>query len=337
MTTLDSSHAPASEASGPDGGTSHDRLFKTLFEEFLGDLLELVHPELAATLDLGGFQPADKELFTDFRKQGHVEADVVRQARSREDEPQLVLVHVETEGKFLLGEFDDRIFRYNLHLTLNSDFPVVSVAVFLTGGAAGLEIREVSKRVGPFRPLCFQYLAFGLSGSLAEEYVDRPQPLAAALAALMSSRVWDEAEKKMHCLEGIRRAEGLDVRQQFLLARVVDTYVELTEREQQRFVAELARAENKEVREMVVTWEEALAESRAEGESHGRVEGRAEGRAEGEARAKQEDLLLVARHRLTSMPADFEDKIRGISDLERLNDLLERLIKTESIDDLDLQ
>ena len=34
----------ASEAAA--GGTSHDRLFKTLFEEFLGNLLELIHPEL---------------------------------------------------------------------------------------------------------------------------------------------------------------------------------------------------------------------------------------------------------------------------------------------------
>ncbi len=312
----DTTHASEPEETAPEGATSHDKLFKTLFEEFLGDLLELVHPDLAATLDLGGFQPADKELFTDFRKLGHVEADVVRQTTSLEAEPQLVLVHVETEGEFR-NVFDDRIFRYNLHLTLNADFPVVSVAVFVTGGQAGIEIREVSKTVGPFTPLRFRYLAFGLSGSLAEEYLNRPQPLAAALAALMSSRVWDEVEKKMRCFERIGRAEELDIRQRFLLARVVDTYVELTEREQERFAAELARAENKEVREMVVTWEEALTER--------------------EARAKQEDLLLVARHRFVPMPAELEDKIRTISDPDRLNDLLVQLLESDSVDDLDLE
>ena len=31
---------------------SHDKLFKTVFRYFLKDLVELVHPELAALLDL---------------------------------------------------------------------------------------------------------------------------------------------------------------------------------------------------------------------------------------------------------------------------------------------
>ncbi len=323
MTQSDAEH-DAPEPGGSDLETSHDKLFKTLFEEFLGELLQLVHPELAADLDLGGFQPADKDLFADFRKQGHVEPDVVRQTMSREAVPQLVIVHIETEGEFR-GEIDGRMLLYNLHLTIKSDVPVVSVAVFLTGGPSGIEVRVVRKKVGPFEPLSLKYLAFGLSSSLAEEYVKRSQPLASALAALMGSRLWDQVEKKMRCFGGIGRAAGLNIRQRFLLARVVDTYIELDEREKERFAAELARSENKEVREMVVTWEEALAEREAEG------------RIEGQARAKQEDLLLVARHRFASLPPDFEEKLRGISDLDRLNDLLESLLKSESADDLDLE
>ena len=80
---------------------------------------------------------------------------------------------------------------------------------------------------------------------------------------------------------------------------------------------------------MVVTWEEAIAESRAEGKS--------QGRAEGEVVAKQEDSLLVVNHRFPTLPIGFGDRIRAISDLDRLNDLFEQLLKTESIDDLDLE
>ena len=204
--------------------------------------------------------------------------------------PQLVLVHVETQGDFG-QEIDGRMERYNLHLTLKSDFPVISVVVFLRGGKPGIEVREVRRRVGPFEALHFKYFAFGLSGSLAEEYVDRPQPLAAALAALMRSKQWDNARRKLHCFAGIGRAEGLDIRQRFLLARVVDTYVQLDEREQEHFAAELARSENEEVQEMVVTWEEALAER--------------------ETKGAQGADLRAAERRFGPLPKDFEEKIRG--------------------------
>ena len=75
------------------------------------------------------------------------------------------------------------------------------------------------------------------------------------------------------------------------------------------------------VREMVVTWEEALAESRAEGE----------------AIAKQEDILAVARHRFAELPSGFDGTVRAISDLDHLNDLFEQLLKANAIDDLDLE
>ena len=165
-----------------------------------------------------------------------------------------------------------------------------------------------------------RYFAFGLSGSLAEDFVHRPQPLAAALAALMRSRIWDNPERKMQCFEGIRRAEWLDIRQRFLLARVVDTYVQLDEREEERFVAQLARAENKEVRHMVVTWEEALAESRAEGE----------------LQAAQGADLRAAERRFGPVPQAFEEKIRATQDLDRLYRILDQILEAESIDEIDL-
>lgn len=98
-----------------------------------------------------------------------------------------------------------------------------SIVVFLRGGPPGVEVRQVVDRVGPFEINRFRYLALGLSQSLAEEYVDRPQPLAAALAALMRSEVWGRVERKIECLQAIRRPENLDRSQRFLLARIVNT------------------------------------------------------------------------------------------------------------------
>ena len=307
---------------------SHDKLFKIVFRYFLKDLVEIVEPQLAALLDLQNLKFVDKELFADLRKKGHVLSDLVAETTSLEREPTDVLIHVETERKHL-SIFDARMAEYGLLLTLTFDGPVISIVVFLKGARRGVEIREVKRQVGSFEPVCYRFLALGLSQSLAEDYVDRPQPLAAALAALMRSKVWDRVEQKLHCLQAIGRAKHLDQDRQYVLVKVVETYLRLNEIEERRFQAEMEREVNKEVREMVVTWEEALAEREAEGESRGR--------AEGEAIAKQDDILFVARHQFHDLPSGFEDTIRAISDLDRLNGLFEQVLKTESLEDVGLE
>ncbi len=302
---------------------SHDKLFKTVFRYFLKDLVEIVEPQLAVLLDLRNLKFVDKELFADFRKKGHVLSDLVAETTSFERQPQDVLVHVEIERTHL-GIFDARMAEYGLHLTLTFGRPVISIVVFLTGGRRGMEIREVRRQVGSFEPVRYRYLALGLSQSLAEDYVDRPQPLAAALAALMRSKVWDRVEQKLRCLQAIGQAKDLGVDRRYILVKVVETYLRLDEAEEQRFKAEMEREVNKEVREMVVTWEEALAESRAEGETRGR------------ARAAQDADLRVAERRFGPLPQAFEERIHAIRDLDRLYRILDRILEASSIDEIDL-
>ncbi len=306
---------------------SHDKLFKIVFRVFLKDLVELVHPQLAALLDLRNLKFVDKERFADLRKKGHVVSDLVAETTSLEPEPQDVLVHVETERKNL-SIFDSRMAEYGLHLTLTSGGPVISIVVFLTGGRRGVEIREVRRRVGFFEPVRYRYLALGLSQSLAEDYVDRPQPLAAALAALMRSRIWDRVEQKLRCLQAIGRADHLDVDQRYILVRVVETYLRLDGIEEQRFKVEMEREVNKEVREMVVTWEEALAEREARG--------KATGRSLGQVEAAQGADLRAAVRRFGPLPQAFEDRIHAIRDLERLYQILDQILEAESIGEIDL-
>jgi hypothetical protein len=60
-----------------------------------------------------------------------------------------------------------------------------------------------------------------------------------------------------------RRAD-LDDARHFLLAEVVDLHVELDKEQPAKFDAELLTEGNKEVREMVITWEEHLADREAD-------------------------------------------------------------------------
>lgn len=317
---------------------SHDKVFKTVFRYFLKDLVELVHPELAATLDLDHPKFLDKDLFVDFRKAGHREPDLVAEASTWEGEPRLVLVHLDVEGNFRREAIDHRMPRYSMHLALTSDKPVISVAVFLHGGQAGAEVRKVAQRVGPFEIWRFRYLAFGLSKALAEEYVGRPQPLAAALAALMRSEIWDRVEKKVRCLEAVIQAEGLDLARRYMLAKVVDAYIELDDEEKRRFA--VAMEEHKEVLEMVVTWEEALAEREAKGRDEGEARGRVEGHMEGRVAEAQEAIWLLMKHRFRlgrSELAQLRVKLQAISDLDRLHEILERASEAERFEEVDMR
>ena len=83
---------------------------------------------------------------------------------------------------------------------------------------------------------------------------------------------------------------------------------------------------------MVVTWEEALAESRAEGKSQGRAEGRSLGQVE----AAQEADLRAAERRFGALPQAFKDKISQTEDLDRRYQILDQILEAKSISEIDL-
>jgi hypothetical protein len=309
-----------SSAGDGNGSTSHDKLFKNAFRRFFRDLIELVHPELAEGLDLDHPRFLPPEVFADFRKAGHLEPDLVAEVAASEAGSRLVTLHVEIENRFT-QEMDERVWLYNLHLRIDRKKPVLSYVVYLKGGTASLEVHELVESVGSFEVHRFHFVAFCLSQSLAEEYVRHPQPLAGALAALMRSEIWGRIEQKLECLRAIRRPPDLDLSQRYALGRIVDTYIRLDQGEAEAFAARLAEDENKEVREMVVTWEEALAEREARGQLE----------------AAREADLRAARRRFGSLPAEFEDRLGDIDDLERLYEILDQVLEAESLDDIDLR
>ncbi len=321
---------------------SQDKLLKTAFELFFRDLVELVVPELAATWNLETIKLGSDKLFTDLRKRGHVVPDLIAEVATLGGS-QIVVVHVEIEGTFRKA-FDLRMWCYYMHLRLQTKKSIVPIVVFLHGGPAGIEWREVVDWVDSIEIARFRYLAFGLSRSQASEYLARPQPLAAALAARMRRGKWDKVEHKLRCLQAIGEAKNLDVDHQYILGKIVETSVRLDEEEEQRFYDELRKDANKEVQEMAITWQEALAESKATGWAEGKAQGWMEGRQEGEAKGRLEGevyaahlaVLIAARGRFGTVPAVFESQVRAIKDLDRLFQILERIAKARSLGEIDL-
>jgi len=190
--------------------------------------------------------------------------------------------------------------------------------------------------VGKYRFIVFRYLAFGLSRCLAEEWVHRPQRLAPALAALMRSEIWDRVEQKIECLRAVKRADVNDS-QRFMLATIVNRFVELDSEEKERYEMEIMREDNKEVQQMLLTWDEALAQERALGEAKGEARGEARGEAKGLLKATREAIVLVAERRHGAVPAAFVEALEKIDDLSRLHEFLDQALTVRSLDELDLE
>ncbi len=178
--------------------------------------------------------------------------------------------------------------------------------------------------VGKYKFIVFRYLAFGLSRCLAEEWVHRPQRLAPALAALMRSEIWDRVEQKIECLRAVERADVNDS-QRFMLATIVNRYVELKPEDKERYEMGIMREDNKEVQQMLLTWEEALAQERAQGEAKGLL------------KATREAIVLVAERRHGAVPDALVEALEKIDDLSRLHELLDQALTVRSLEELDLE
>ncbi len=298
--------------------TSHDLIFKTACRYFFGDVVELTRPDLARRLDLGEVEFIEQEAFSDFPEGERSIADLVAKVRLKDGSERILLIQVEVEGEFRRA-MDERTFAYYLHLRLKYRLPLVTIVIFLKGGKTPLEVRQVVDEIAGFEVCRYRYVAFCLRPSRAEDFVDRPQALAPAFAALMKSD-WDPVEKKLRCLRAVSRAAVDDARR-YVLAKIVDVYVELDETEAARFAAEVERESNKEVRRMVITWEDALAASKVEGK----------------AEAARNHIVRILQRRLRSVPSFVEAKLRAIDSVERLEEILDQAIVVSSADELVLE
>ncbi len=194
------------------------------------------------------------------------------------------------------------------------------IVIFLKGGKEGLAMREFVDRAEGIEVCRFRYVAFALGRNRSEDFVDLPQPLAPALAAMMKSD-WHPARKKLRCLQAIRRADIDDARR-FLLVKIVELYVELDQAEAERYAAEVAKQDNEEIREMIITWEQTLAASKAEGE------------AKGVAKGVRNSILRILERRLESVPAWVRQKLDGIRSVERLEEILGQALTVRAADEL---
>lgn len=207
----------------------HDPIFKSLLRTFFAGFLRLVVPGMAERMDLSSPVFLDKEL-TAFDPPARSRlVDLLVRVPLKGASGRTLLIHTEVENRASRG-IGDRIRNYQRWIQARHDEQILSIALFLHGGRAGVcEETIKGDLAGPGLP-AFRYLSFGLSRCRAAEYLEKPDPLAWALAALMDRRPWSRAELKMRCLARIAEAPLMEAERRELV-NCVETYLQLTSSE----------------------------------------------------------------------------------------------------------
>jgi hypothetical protein len=302
----------------------HDRLFKSLLRAFLPDLLCLLAPGVAAQLRLDRVTFLDKELLAEG---GRREADLVARIPLRAGGA--LLVHVEIEARARQG-MPNRLRAYALRIQSLYEGQLLTILLNLRGGPPGIHRIRFDGELPDPELSSFQYLAFGLAGCAAKDYLERTEPLAWALAAVMRSGSMSRAEHKLACLSRIAAAR-LDESREIILVNFVEEYLPLTEAQAEEYKILNARNLNREEKAMWMPWSERMKE---EGRREGIRLGQREGRAEGKRDGMRQLLVHLLTQRFGPLTEDVRSQIEAIDSTRRLTSLAGKVLKARSLGDL---
>jgi hypothetical protein len=291
---------------------AHDQLFKELLRAFLREFIELFFPHIAARLDLSQISFPDKELFTDVPEGSVRRADTVAQVPSLDGEPELVLIHVETQSE-RRNEVRFRMFEYYALLRLRFKLPVFPIVLYIVPGT-GSNTREtyVESLFGE-EILNFQYVVVGLPEMQADDYLESDNPLAPALSALMQPAQVGRAMQKIVSLRRTANS-GVDDARRLLLANLIETYLRLNVEEETEFQRVISEASEQEVREMLSIYEER-----------------------GIVKGMRNAVLRLLREKFGELPEQVETRVRSITDEAELDTLLGRVLSANSLAEMGLE
>jgi hypothetical protein len=310
----------------------HDQLFKGLLDRFLGDFVRIVLPGEAPSLDLERVRFHRDEYFTDIHQGKRWLLDVVAEVGRTDCRFKSVLLHVEIEARARGRSMDHRMWRYAMVLRLRHRKPVVSVVLYVRGGPAGAGDVTVDDYLGERHLAKFGYRAFGLSKCEAVEYLERPEPLAPALAALMRRGRLTPAEHKYRCLHGIARLR-IDEAARHLLVNCVESYLQLEGEDERELDQLLAQEPSQEVSTMQMTYAEKLE---AEGMKKGLEKGLEKGMEKGRLEGMRSVLLGLLERRFGPLALATRAKVEAITAADELSRLAGQVLDARSVEELGL-
>jgi predicted transposase/invertase (TIGR01784 family) len=248
---------------------SHDQNFKELISTFFLEFLELFVPELAALVEPGSVRFLQQEYFTDVLAGEKKIIDLLAEVKLRGQDATIV-IHFEAQSSSE-SDFNRRLFYYFSVLHQRQGKDIYPIVVFSFDKPFRAESDQYQVEVAGLRVLDFRFKAIQLNRMNWRDYLDQPNPVAAALMAKMKIAPEDRPKVKAECLRLLVTLK-LDPAKMSLVSKFVDTYLQLDRDEEKTFQAEVDRmdvAQKEEVMQVTTSWER-------KGIEQGKVEGKLE-------------------------------------------------------------
>ena len=298
----------------------HDRLFKELIATFFVEFIQLFFPEIINYLEPNQITFLDKEVFTDVTEGEKYESDLVAQVQFR-GQSSFFLIHLEAQSSSQ-PEFNRRMFTYFARLHQKFALPVYPIVIFSYDRPQKEAIRQYKIEFPDLKVLEFNYQVVQLNRLNWRDFINQPNPVAAALMAKMKIAPRDRAKVKAQCLRLLVTLR-LDAARMQLISGFVDTYLNLNSSEEIEFQQEIStfiQPEQEGVMQITTSW---MRRGLEQGLEQGLERGLERGLEQGLARERNLIIRLIKR-KLGAIDVDIESRIMplNIDDLERVGEAL---------------
>jgi predicted transposase/invertase (TIGR01784 family) len=247
----------------------HDRLFKELITTFFEEFLLLFFPHVHEHIDFQHVSFLSEELFTDVTAGEKYRVDVLVETKLK-GEDSLIIVHIENQS-YVQPSFPERMFIYFSRLFEKYRKQMLPIAVFSYDYLRN-EPSSFTLQFPFFDVLQFRFLTVELRKQNWRDYIRHDNPIAAALLSKMGYTESERVELKKQFLRMIVRME-LDEAKQRLLIGFFETYVRLSDEEEQQLrneVNEMETKEKEQVLDLIISYEKkALEKGLKEGVERG--------------------------------------------------------------------
>jgi predicted transposase/invertase (TIGR01784 family) len=232
----------------------HDRLFKELLSTFFLEFLQLFLPQVAEQIEPESVEFLPQEYFTDLTAGEKKVIDLLAQVRLAGQEIGF-LIHVEAQS-CSETDFARRMFFYFARLHQKYLQPIYPVVIFSFDQPLRQEPQTYQVEFKDLKVMEFNFAAIQLNSLNWQDFLNQPNPIAAALMAKMQIAPQDRPKVKAECLRLLATLQ-LDPAKTQLISGFVDTYLRLNAQEEQVFQAEIGRLEEttrEGVMQIVTSW-----------------------------------------------------------------------------------
>ncbi len=292
----------------------HDQLFKELISNCFMEFLELFLAELANDIDPDSIRFLPQEYFADLVEGDEKIIDLLVEVKLAGQE-KTFLFHIEAQS-YSESQIGRRMFYYLARLHQNYVKDIYPIVIFSFDQPYRAENDTFTIEFPNLKVLEFRFHAIQLNRLNWRDYIDRPNPVAAALMAKMKIAKSDRPKVKAECLRLLVTLK-LDPAKTRLISKFVDTYLRLNTKEEKKFQSELDKigVEQKEaIMQVTTSWEE-------------------KGISRGIEQERRSIVSLQLEQKIGQLPTALSDRISILSP-DKLSTLAIALLNFNSIDDL---